>query len=74
MTLDPLRWVGSRGRGRARKELHRHPARIVTMVAVPIPNTTKIGVWRVESNNQHTLVGIGDDPIAIAAAEQAPDN
>ncbi len=43
-------------------------------LTAPIPNTTKIGVWRIEPNNHYMLVGIGDDPIAIAAAEQAPDN
>ena len=56
------------------KELRRHPARIVTMVAVPIPHTTMIGVWRIEPSGHYALVGLMDDPIVTAAAEQARKN
>jgi hypothetical protein len=43
-------------------------------LTAPIPNTAKIGVWRIEPNNRFDLVGLADDPIATAAAEQAPFN
>ncbi|MGC1799153.1 MAG: hypothetical protein WA701_02100 [Solirubrobacterales bacterium] len=39
-----------------------------------IPNTAKIGVWRIEPDNHYELKGLMDDPIATAAAEQAPRN
>jgi hypothetical protein len=40
-------------------------------LTAPIPNTTRIGVWRIEPSNADMLMGIGDDPLASAAAEQA---
>jgi hypothetical protein len=43
-------------------------------LTAPIPNTSKIGVWRIDPDNRYALVGLGDDPIAKAAAEQAKDN
>ena len=43
-------------------------------LTAPIPNTPKIGVWRIEPSNHHTLMGTGDDPFATAAAEPAPNN
>jgi hypothetical protein len=33
-----------------------------------------IGVWRTEPSNANMLMGIGDDPPASAAAEQAQNN
>jgi hypothetical protein len=39
-----------------------------------IPNTPKIGVWRIDPTGHYVLMGIGDDPLATAAAEQAPNN
>jgi hypothetical protein len=43
-------------------------------LTAPIPNTTKIGVWRIDPNGAHVLIGMGDDPIAGAAGEQAKRN
>ena len=43
-------------------------------LTAPIPNTTKIGVWRINPKGGYVLMGIGDDPIAEAAAEQARKN
>ncbi len=40
----------------------------------PIPNTTFIGVYRIEPDNRFVLVGLADDPVATAAAEQAKNN
>jgi hypothetical protein len=40
----------------------------------PIPNTVRVGVWRIEPDNHYKLVGLADDPIVTAAAEQAPRN
>jgi hypothetical protein len=40
----------------------------------PIPNTARIGVWRVEPTGHWELKGLMDDPIAAAAADQAPRN
>ena len=43
-------------------------------LTAPVPNTQKIGVWRIDTTGHYVLVGIGDDPLAAAAAEQAPLN
>ena len=43
-------------------------------LTAPIPNTPKIGVWRIEPDNHYTLVALADDPIVKAAAEQAKNN
>ena len=43
-------------------------------LTTPIPNTIKIGVYRIQPDNHFTLVGLADDPIAKAAAEQARRN
>ena len=39
-----------------------------------IPNTSKIGVWRIEPDNHYALMGLMDDPLVTAAAEQAKNN
>jgi len=43
-------------------------------LTAPIPKTMKVGVWRIDPENRYELVGLADDPIAKAAAEQAKDN
>jgi hypothetical protein len=43
-------------------------------LTAPIPNTTLIGVWRIKPANHFTVIGLMDDPIATAAAEQAKNN
>jgi hypothetical protein len=42
-------------------------------LTAPIPKTSKIGVWRIDTNGHYVLVGLADDPIA-KAAEQAKFN
>ena len=39
-----------------------------------IPNTAKIGVWRIEPSGHYALMGLMDDPFVTAAAEQAKNN
>jgi hypothetical protein len=39
-----------------------------------IPNTSKVGVWRIGPSNHYVLIGLTDDPLATAAAEQAKLN
>ena len=41
---------------------------------VAVPNTTMIGVWRIEPSGHYVLVGLMDDPIVTAAGEQARKN
>jgi hypothetical protein len=36
-----------------------------------VPNTTLVGVWRIDPCGVYVLMGLMDDPIATAAAEQA---
>ena len=43
-------------------------------LTAPIPNTSKIGVWRIEPSGQYVLMGVMDDPIVKAAAEQAKNH
>ena len=43
-------------------------------LTAPIPNTAKVGVWRIDPSGRHVLMGLMDDPLATAAAEQAPNN
>lgn len=43
-------------------------------VTAPIPNTLKIGVWRIDPSGHYALQGLMDDPIATAAAEPAKRN
>ena len=43
-------------------------------LTAPIPNTPKIGVWRIETDNRYTLLGLMDDPVVTAAAESAKRN
>jgi hypothetical protein len=43
-------------------------------LTAPIPNTTKIGVWRIEPSGRYTLKGLAEDPIAAAASDQARNN
>ena len=43
-------------------------------LAAPIPNTSKIGVWRIEPSGRNELKGLMDDPIVTAAADQGPRN
>ena len=40
----------------------------------PIPNTTLVGVYRIDPDNHYELVGLADDPIATEAADQGPRN
>jgi hypothetical protein len=53
--------VGSFGLGRA----------LTVDLTTPIPNTSKIGVWRIDPSGHYVLPGLAEDPIAMAAAEQA---
>ena len=39
-----------------------------------IPNTSKIGVWRIDTSGHYALMGLMDDPLVTAAAEQAKNN
>ena len=39
-----------------------------------VPNTTLVGVWRIDPSGHYTLKGLADDPIVTAAAEQAKNN
>jgi len=41
---------------------------------LPVSNTSKIGVWRIDTTGHYVVMGIADDPLAAAAAEQAPNN
>ena len=50
------------------------PPTPASTLTAPIPNTSKIGVWRIDPDNRYALVGLGDDPLAKAAAEQAKNN
>ena len=43
-------------------------------LTAPIPNTTKVGVWRIEPSGYYALMGLMDDPIVTAVAEQARNN
>jgi hypothetical protein len=43
-------------------------------LTAPIPNTTAIGVWRIEPDGHWELKGLMDDPIVMAAAELASRN
>ena len=43
-------------------------------LTAPIPNTSKIGVWRIEPSGHYALMGLMDDPIVTARAEQAKRN
>ena len=43
-------------------------------LTAPIPKTAKIGVWRIDPSNHFVLMGLTDDPIVTAAAEQATNN
>jgi hypothetical protein len=36
-------------------------------LTAPIPNTTKIGVWRIDTSNAYTILALAEDPIAAAA-------
>jgi hypothetical protein len=36
----------------------------------PIPNTSKIGVWRIEPSGRYELKGLMDDPVVTAATDQ----
>jgi hypothetical protein len=39
-------------------------------LTAPIPNTAKIGVWRIDASGVYVLMGLMDDPLATPA-EQA---
>lgn len=41
---------------------------------MPVPNTTKIGVWRIDPSGHYTLKGLAENPIVTAAAKRARDN
>jgi hypothetical protein len=43
-------------------------------LTAPVPNTTQIGVWRIEPSGRYELKGLMDDPIVTAAAERASRN
>jgi hypothetical protein len=43
-------------------------------LTAPIPNTSKIGVWRIGPSSHYDLLGLLDDPIVTAAAEQGKNN
>jgi hypothetical protein len=43
-------------------------------LTAPIPNTSMIGVWRIEPSGRYTLKGLAEDPVVTAAAEQAKSN
>jgi hypothetical protein len=43
-------------------------------LTAPIPNTDKIGVWRIEPSGHYQLKGLAEDPIVTAAAERARRN
>ncbi len=43
-------------------------------LTAPIPNTSKLGVWRIDTTGHYVLMGLMDDPLAKAAGEQAPLN
>lgn len=43
-------------------------------LTAPIPNTSKIGVWRIAPDHRYNLVGLADDSIAGAAAARAALN
>ncbi len=40
----------------------------------PIPNSGKIGVWRIKPDGHYELKGLMDDPVVTPAAEQAKRN
>ena len=40
-------------------------------LTAPVPNTSKVGVWRIDTTNHYVLKGLAEDPLASAAAEQA---
>jgi hypothetical protein len=42
-------------------------------LTAPVPNTPKIGVWRIEPDGQYELKGLMDDP-TVKAADQGPHN
>ena len=46
----------------------------VVDLTAPIPNTSKIGVWRIDTRGHYALMGMMDDPIVTAAAEQAKND
>ena len=39
-----------------------------------IPNTRKVGVWRIDTSGHYALMGLMEDPIVTAAGEQARNN
>lgn len=39
-------------------------------LTAPIPNTSMSGVWRIETNNRYSLVGLVDDPSVYAGVER----
>ena len=39
-----------------------------------VPNTVKVGVWRIDPDGHWELKGLMDDPIVMAAAELASRN
>jgi hypothetical protein len=43
-------------------------------LTAPVPNTSQIGVWRINPSGHYVLVGLMDDPFAATAAQQAPFN
>ena len=43
-------------------------------LTAPVPNTSMIGVWRIEPSGHYVLMGLMDDPLVTAAGEQAKNN
>jgi hypothetical protein len=42
-------------------------------LTAPVPNTSKIGVWRIDTTGHYTLMGLADDPL-VTATERAERN
>ena len=43
-------------------------------LTTPVPNTSKLGVWRIEPSGRYALQGLMDDPTVTVAAERAKKN
>ena len=43
-------------------------------LTAPIPSTAQIGVWRIDPSGHYVLMGLMEDALVTAAAEQAKNN
>ena len=43
-------------------------------LTAPIPNTAKVGVWRIDPSGRSALMGLMDDPLVTVATEPAKLN